>query len=132
MEGQLLDSLTASVFTSSIRGLTFSSPIVVSITLCQISGLPVYDPATATTTYPETQTPLSAFRGVVSEGEATKQIRVGDVWWAVNPADLTTAPKPDDRVVDADSVSWTAYKIGDPDPTDSLIRIYTRRSTSGN
>ena len=128
--GLYLDPLTASIFTDAVRGLTFSTPIAVAITLRQSTGAGQTDFATGRVVYPETSTSLSAFRGIVTEKQATERIQAGTTWWALNPDEVTGAIKVGDRISDSDEVVWFIYEIGDPDPTDSLIRVYTRRSSA--
>jgi hypothetical protein len=124
-----LDPLSASIFQGAIRGLALSTPITVAITLRQSSGAPVYNPATGTTIYPETITALTAFRAVVTEKQANERIQAGSVRWDFDKSTVTDSIKTGDRVVDADGVVWSVYEIGDPDPTQSLARVYTRRSS---
>ena len=126
-----------SAFPSILRALanrTFpsfgaNSSLSVSVTLRQSSGLPTYDPAKGTTVYPETSTTLTAFRSVVTEKQATERIIAGTTRYDFDASTVTSAIAPGDRIVDSDSVVWTVYEIGDPDPTNSLMRVYTRRSS---
>ena len=130
MSALYLDPTSASIFTDAVRGLTMSSPITVAVTLRQSTGAPTYNPAAGQTVYPETTTSLTAFRAVVTEKQATERIIAGTVRYDFDKATVTGAIKPGDRIVDADSVVWTVYEIGDPDPTQSLMRVYTRRSSA--
>lgn len=125
----MVTTASLAVFRRNVRNLALSDGLTVSATLRQVTGAGAYDPSAGRTIYPETSTELSVFRGVVTEKQATEQIRVGDVWWALNPELLPQPLKASDCVVDADGVSWSIYKIGDPDPTNSLARVYTRRSS---
>lgn len=125
-----LDPLTAAIFKDSARGLTFSASISVDIVIGQSTGIGIYNPATATTIYPETQTALAAFRGIVTEKQSSDRIQVGDVWWAVNPDLLASRPKVGDRVTDDNGVIWFITAVGDPDPIQALTRVYSRRSSA--
>jgi hypothetical protein len=122
-----IDPMTASIFQGAIRGLTFSASINVAITLYTTdTANPTYNPVTATSVYTETATSLDAFQATVTRDEGT-EVRVGDVWFAINPA--SASPTVGDRI-SVSGVDWYIFKVGDPDPTDSLIRLYTRRSPS--
>ena len=125
-----LDPMTASIFTGAVRGLTFSAAISTAVTLRQSTGEGETNFATGQVVYPETSTPVTAFRGIVGEKQATERIQMGTTWWALNPAEVTGKVSVGDRIIDADEVVWSVYEIGDPDPIDSLIRVYTRRSSS--
>ena len=107
-----------------------NSSLSVSVTLRQSSGLPTYDPAKGTTVYPEISTALTAFRSVVTEKQATERIIAGTTRYDFDASTVTGSIAPGDRIVDPDGVVWTVYEIGDPDPTDSLMRVYTRRSSA--
>lgn len=125
-----LDAMTASIFKGAVRGLTFSASISVAITLRQSTGAGVSDFASGRVVYPETSTPLTAFRGIVGEKEATERIQMGTTWWALNPDDVASPIKTGDRITDADEVVWYIFEIGDPDPINALTRVYTRRSSA--
>jgi len=126
----MLSMGTAGVFQRNIRSLALSTPITTSITLRQSTGPIATDFASGQVIYPETATPLNAFRGIVTEKQATERIQAGTTWWAINPDEVTGAIKIGDRISDDAEVVWFIYEIGDPDPTDSLIRVYTRRSSA--
>lgn len=130
MSALYLDPTSASIFTDAIRGLTMSSPITVSVELRQSTGAPAYNAATGSTVYPETITPLTAFRAVVTEKQANERIQAGSVRWDFDKSTVTGSIKTGDRIIDADGVVWFVYEIGDPDPTQSLARVYTRRSSA--
>ena len=106
-----------------------SSSLGISVSLRQSTGTPAYNPATGSTVYPETITALTAFRAVVTEKQANERIQAGSVRWDFDKSAVTGAIKTGDRVIDADGVVWSVYEIGDPDPTQSLARVYTRRSS---
>ena len=117
----------------SIANRTFpsfgaNSSLSVAVTLCQSSGNAAYNPATAISTYAETRTALTAFRAVVTEKQATERIIAGTTRYDFDASTVTGTIIAGDRIVDPDGVVWSVYEIGDPDPTDSLIRVYTRRS----
>ena len=105
-----------------------NSSLSVAVTLRQSSGAPSYNPATGQSVYTETATSLSAFRAVVSEKQATEQIIAGTVRYDFDASAVATPIKIGDTVTDSDGVVWSVYEIGAPDPTQSLIRAYTRRS----
>lgn len=107
-----------------------NSSLGVSVSLRQSTGAPTYNPATGTTIYPETITALTAFRAVVTEKQANERIQAGSVRWDFDKSTVTDSIKTGDRVVDADGVVWSVYEIGDPDPTQSLARVYSRRSSA--
>jgi len=107
-----------------------NSSLGVSVSLRQSTGAPTYNPATGTTIYPETITALTAFRAVVTEKQANERIQAGSVRWDFDKSTVTGSIKTGDRVVDADGVVWSVYEIGDPDPTQSLARVYSRRSSA--
>ena len=110
-----------------------NSDEAVSINLHQSSGLPVYNAATAQTIYPETITPLTAFRSTVTEKQANERIQAGTVRWDFDASQVPAPIKVGDRISDADEVVWSVYEIGDPDPSNALTRVHTRRSsTIGN
>ena len=130
MTALYLDSTSAGIFQDAIRGLTMSPSVTLTVTLRQSSGLPTYNPAKGTTVYPETSTALTAFRSTVTEKQATERIIAGTTRYDFDASTVTGAIAPGDRIVDSDSVVWTVYEIGDPDPTNSLMRVYTRRSSA--
>jgi len=106
-----------------------NSSLGASVSLRQSTGSPAYNAATSQTIYPETITPLTAFRAVVTEKQANERIQAGSVRWDFDKSTVTGSIKIGDRVIDADGVAWSVYEIGDPDPTQSLARVYTRRSS---
>lgn len=107
-----------------------NSSLGVSVSLRQSTGAPTYNAATGQTVYPETITALTAFRAVVTEKQANERIQAGSVRWDFDKSTVTGSIKTGDRVVDADGVVWSVYEIGDPDPTQSLARVYSRRSSA--
>jgi hypothetical protein len=106
-----------------------NSSLGVSVSLRQSTGAPTYNAATGQTVYPETVTALTAFRAVVTEKQANERIQAGSVRWDFDKSTVTDSIKTGDRIIDADGVVWSVYEIGDPDPTQSLARVYTRRSS---
>lgn len=130
MTALYLDPTSAGIFRDAIRGLTMSPSVTLTVTLHQSSGLPTYNPAKGTTVYPETSTILTAFRSTVTEKQATERIIAGTTRYDFDASTVTGSIATGDRIVDPDGVIWTVYEIGDPDPTDSLMRVYTRRSSS--
>lgn len=106
-----------------------NSSLGVSVSLRQSTGAPTYNAATGQTVYPETITALTAFRAVVTEKQANERIQAGSVRWDFDKSTVTDSIKTGDRIIDADGVVWSVYEIGDPDPTQSLARVYTRRSS---
>lgn len=106
-----------------------NSSLGVSVSLRQSTGAPTYNAATGQTVYPETITALTAFRAVVTEKQANERIQAGSVRWDFDKSTVTDSIKTGDRIIDADGVVWSVYEIGDPDPTQSLARVYSRRSS---
>lgn len=115
-------------FNRHIRSFNASPPISQAVTLCQSSGNPAYNPATASSIYAETATPLNAFRATVTEKQANERIQAGSVRWDFDASQVPSPIRAGDRITDASEVVWSVYEIGDPDPTNALTRVYTQRS----
>jgi hypothetical protein len=116
----------AAFFRQHVQGLALSDSLTVEVTLVQATGTGTYNFAVGAFTVPTTDTTLDAFRQVVAEDEGD-EVRKGDVWWAIKPADVTAKPKPDDLIRDSDGVDWKIYKV-ESDPVSAFYRCYTRNT----
>ena len=120
-----LSGTAADFLRRHVQSLALSPSLTVAVTVSRQTGPGVYSAATGSMVATSVDTAADAFRQVVTEDEG--EVRKGDVWWAVKPADLAAAPKPDDMVIDSAGIRWKIYKV-EADPVAALLRLYTRRT----
>lgn len=121
-----LSATSAAFLRKHVQSFTLSASLTVEVTVSRQTGPGVYNAPTGSFVVPATDTTLDAFRQVVKEDEGD-EVRKGDVWWAIKPADIAAKPKPDDLIRDSGGVDWKIYKV-EGDPVSALYRCYTRRT----